>query len=161
MSLKISSRILAPLLLYPSLGWAQTSWPDFMPTLRPGLSKSPVAAAIPPSATVEPPTPDVPPDKARWSGKWSGWACQKRTCDTKLVVEKVTDTGATVVYAFAASTNEPFSTRVEGQFVGDELQATMQNGAKLTYRMRKEGEIEFLWQGQQNQWAAGILSKDK
>lgn len=160
MSLKICSRILAPLLLCPSLGWAQTSWPDFMPTLMPGLSQSPVAAVVPPSATVEAPTPDVPPDKARWSGKWSGWACENYVCDTKLVVEKVTGTGATLIYAFAAARSTPFSTRVEGRFVGDELQATMQNGAKLTYRMRKEGDLEFLWQ-RNSQWAAGILSKDK
>ncbi|MEK6666483.1 MAG: hypothetical protein AABZ20_08685 [candidate division NC10 bacterium] len=153
-------QLLALLLLCPGLASAQTNWPDFMPKLDPGLSTSPVAAVVPPSVTVEPPAPDVPPDKARWSGKWSGWACQDRVCDTKLVVEKVTTEGATIIYAFASAKAKPFTARLEAKFVGDELQATPRSGAKLAYRMRKEGDIEFLWRSG-GQWAAGILSKDK
>jgi len=160
MSLRICSAAFATLLLCPGLALAQTNWPDFMPKLKPGLSQSPVAAVVPPSAVVEPPTPDVPPDKARWFGKWSGWACKDKVCDTKLVVEKVTAVGATIIYAFASSNGKPFTARVEGQFIGDELQATLRNGAKLAYRMRKEGDLEFLWR-REAQWTAGILSKDK
>jgi len=160
MNLKKCSWMFATLLLCPGLGWAQSSWPDFMPRLNSALSQSPVASVVPPDVVVEPPTPDVPPDKARWSGKWSGWACQDQACDTKLVVEKVTTAGATIVYAFASSGIKPFTARVEGQFVGDELQAALGNGAKLAYRMRKEGELEFLWRREAH-WAAGILSKDK
>ena len=103
MNLKKCSWMFATLLLCPGLGWAQSSWPDFMPRLNSALSQSPVASVVPPDVVVEPPTPDVPPDKARWSGKWSGWACQDQACDTKLVVEKVTAAGATIVYAFASS----------------------------------------------------------
>jgi len=153
-------RSLALLLLCPGLALAQTNWPDFMPTLNPGLSTSPVEVVVSSSLTVEPPAPDVPPAKARWSGKWSGWACQDQVCDTKLVVLNVTAEGATIIYAFASASVKPFIARVEAKFFGDELQATLRGGAKLAYRMRKEGDLEFLWRSG-GQWAAGILSKDK
>ncbi len=151
---------LAFLLLCPALASAQTNWPDFMPKLDLDLSTSPVAAVVPPSVTVEPPAPDVPPAKARWSGKWSGWACQDQVCDTKLVVERVTAEGATIIYAFASASVKPYNARLEAKFVGDELQATLRSGAQLAYRMRKEGDIEFLWRSGSH-WVAGILSKDK
>jgi len=160
MHLKAWLQLLALLLLCPGLASAQTNWPDFMPKIEPGLSMSPVAAVVPLSVTVEQPAPDVPPDKARWSGKWSGWACRDQACDTKLVVEKVTAEGATIIYAFASASTKPFNVRLEANFVGDELQATRRSGAKLAYRMRKGGDIEFLSRSG-TQWAAGILSKDK
>lgn len=141
-----------------SLTSAQTPWPNFMPNLDAGLSTSPVAAVIPAGVTVVPPTPDVSPDKARWSGKWSGWACRNQVCDTKLVVEKVTAEGATIIYAFASARQNPFNERLEATFVGDELRATFRNGVSLTYRMRKEGNIEFLWRSE-NELVVGILSK--
>lgn len=148
------------LLLSTGVASAQTNWPDFMSKLDPGLSASPVAAVVPASVTVEPPAPDVPPDKARWSGKWAGWACQDQVCDTKLIVEKVTAESATIIYAFASANVKPFTAHLEAKFVGDELQATLRSGAKLAYRMRREGDVEFLWR-REAQWAAGILSKEK
>jgi hypothetical protein len=33
--------------------------------------------------------------------QWSGWACRNQSCDAKLIVEKVTATGATVIHGFA------------------------------------------------------------
>jgi len=146
-------------LLWSGFTSAQTQWPNFMPNLAAGLSTSPVAAVIPSDATVVPPTPDVSPDKARWSGKWSGWVCRNQVCDTKLVVEKVTAEGATIIYAFASARQNPFNARLEATFVGDELRATLRNGASLAYRMREDGNIEFMWWRSENDWAVGILSK--
>jgi hypothetical protein len=152
--------VLAILLLATSVASGQTNWPDFMPRLDPGLSTSPVAVVVPGGVTIEPPAPGVPPDKARWSGKWAGWACQDQVCDTKLIVEQVTAEGATIIYAFASANVKPFTVRLEAKFVGDELQATLPNGAKLAYRMRNDGNVEFLWR-REAQWVAGILSKEK
>jgi hypothetical protein len=138
---------------------AQTNWPDIMPNLRAGSPVSPVAVALP-YTTVEQPAPAVPADKARWSGKWAGYACKDRVCDTKLIVEKVTVEGATIVYAFAsADVKPPYSIRVEAKFVSDELQATLPDGSKVAYRMRKEGDVEFLFR-REPRWAAGILTRE-
>jgi len=153
----IQFRTLLLLILCPSLSLAQTNWPDFMPTLNPAVSQSPVAAVVLPGAHVEPPAPNVPPDKARWSGTWSGWACPDALCDTKLIVEMVTAEGATMIYAFASAKQKPYTTRVEAVFVGGELQATLPSGAKLAYRMRNEGEVEFLYRSG-TIWVAGILA---
>lgn len=147
------------LFLFPDFALAQSDWPPVMRSIGSGVSQSPVNVVIPPNVTIEPPTPDIPPDKAKWSGKWSGWACHNQVCDLKLIVEKVTAGGATIIYAFASSQIKPFNVRVEAQFVGNELQATLQNGARLSYRMRKEGAVEFLSR-KESQWVAGILSKD-
>ena len=156
-----SSITLAALLVCGAAAHAQSSWPDFMPTLQPAASKSPVAAVVLPDAKVEPPAADVPADKARWSGRWSGWACRAYACDTKLVVEKVSAADATIVYAFASASVAPFTTRASAQFVGDELHATLPNGAKLKYRMRSSGDVvEFHYQ-QGRDWATGILSREK
>lgn len=159
MYLTLWRRAFALLFAWSALAVAQTAWPDFMSRLSPSSSVSPVDAVLPANVIVEPPTPDVPPDKARWSGKWSGWACQDRVCSTKLVVEKVTADAAGIIYAFASADAKPPPERVEAKFVGDELQATLRSDAKLAYRMRIDGNLEFLFR-RGNQWAAGILSRD-
>lgn len=92
---------------------------------------------------VEPPASDVPADKAKWSGKWIGWACNSRVCDTKLAVEKITVEGASIIYAFASERVKPSIGRVNAQFLGDELRAEFPNGLKIAYRMRPEGDLEF------------------
>ena len=99
---------------------AQTQWPDFMPQLHPGLSQSPARVVVW-STSIEIPGPDVPVDKARWSGSWTGWACEDQVCDTKLIVEKVTARGASIIYGFASASVKPFTARLEATFVGDEL----------------------------------------
>lgn len=145
---------------FGSAAVGQTPWPDIMPTLAPGKSDSPVAASLPANTEITPPGADVPAAKAAWSGKWRGWACRDFACDTKLAVEKVTTDGATIIYSFASAQVRPFMTRVQAKFVGDELQAEIGGGARVTYRMRSDANIEFLWtRGQAS--AAGILSKEK
>lgn len=158
MTVKKCLWVIATSFLLPVFAWSQTIWPDFMPTLVPGQSQSPVAAVVPPNSLIETPSADVPADKARWSGIWAGWLCRDKACDTKLVVEKVTAEGATIVYAFASSNVKPYTVRLEGKFIGDELQATLENGARLAYRMRNKGDLEFIWR-KGDQWYAGVLAK--
>ena len=74
-------------------------------------------------------------------------------------MEKVTAEGATIIYAFASARLNPFHERLEATFVGDELRATFSSGASLAYRMRRDGNIEFLFWSSENEWQAGILSK--
>jgi hypothetical protein len=140
--------------------WSQTPWPDFMSKLAPALSTSPVLAVVPRDITVESPAADLPAEKARWSGRWRGWACQDAVCDTRLVVEKVSAEGASIVYAFASAAVKPSVVRAEAKFVGEVMQATLGNGAKLSYRFRTSGDIEYLYQLGSN-WAAGVLSRDR
>jgi hypothetical protein len=141
------------------VSFAQTNWQDFMPNLLPGLSTSPVPAILPPDIVIEPPTSELPADKARWSGRWRGWACRDQVCDTRLVVEKVRADGATIVYAFASETQKPYAVHIEAKFVGDELQGTLPSGATIAYRIRKSGDLEFHRQWKTS-WATGILSRD-
>lgn len=140
--------------------WGQTAWPEFMPSLHPGLSTSSVPAVMPKDITIEPPLADVPSDKARWSGRWRGWACRDQVCETRLVVEKVVADGATILYASSSAEQKPFIEHVEAKFVGDELQGTRIDGGKLHYRFRKRGDIEFFFQSDSG-WSAGILSREK
>ena len=143
-----------------ALAHAQLDWPEFMHTLKSGASKSPVAATVLADAVVEAPLTDVPEAQARWSGRWTGWACTSRACDTRLVVEKVSATGATIVYAFASADIAPYAARASAQFVGEELHAVLPACSKLKYRMRPSGKaIEFHCQ-KGSQWVAGVLSRE-
>ena len=149
----------AAMLCFTAAVRAQSEWPDYLPTMKAAESKSPVAAPVPADAKVEPPPADFPADKARWSGKFAGWACSGSVCDTKLVVEKVTVTGAEIIYSFASASFPPRATRLSAQFVGDELHGTLPSGSKLKYRMRSTGEVEFhLQRGQTS--VAGILVRE-
>ena len=136
-----------------------TNWPEFMPTLQSGPSASPVEAVLPSGVIIEPPGPDVPTDKTKWSGTWSGWACRNETCATKLAVQKIVPDGASIIYVFASANGKGSPIRADGRFVGDELQATLPSGARLAYRMRKDGDLEFLYR-KGDEWAAGILTSD-
>ena len=157
MHLALRSCVLATLLA-TGHAWAETNWPD-MSRLEPGLSQSPVSVTVW-SANIEPPARSVPPAKARWSGRWSGWACRNQSCDAKLIVEKVTADGANIIYGHASATAKPWTARLTARFVGDELQATLRTGATIAFRMRREGDIEFVYR-RENYFHAGILSKDK
>src|SRR5204863_6392316 len=108
-------------------------------------SQSPVSVMVW-STSIERPTADVPADKARWSGKWAGYVCPNQRCETKLIVEKVTGSGATILYGIASAKTKPYTARLKATFVGDELQATLRSGVKLAYRMRPEGDVEVLIQ---------------
>lgn len=139
---------------------AQTNWQPFVSNMDPGISTSPVSANLPNDLAIEAPASDLSPELARWSGKWRGWACQDQTCDTRLAVERVTASGASIVYTFASATIKPVIARAEAKFVGNELQASFPSGTTIAYRFRKSGDIEFHWQ-KNSSWSTGVLSKEK
>ncbi|MDP2379212.1 MAG: hypothetical protein Q8M35_01780, partial [Pseudohongiella sp.] len=138
---------------------AQTAWPEYMPGLAPGLSESSVAAVLPSDITLTPPAANLSADKARWSGMWTGWACGASLCDVKVAVEKVTDTGATLVYA-GSSSQSTINDRGEALFVNDELVFRVKTGARLVLRLRANGEMEFsIWKPDTQLITTGLLTQ--
>ena len=145
----------------PSAGARSDSppaWPD-LSKANAGLSQSPVMVVMW-STNIEPPGADVSPDKAKWSGRWAGWACRQQSCDARLIVEKMTADGASIIYGFASKDVAPVTARLEAKFVGQELQATFRDGATVAYRMRPEGDVEVYYR-RDSYWYGGVLSKEK
>jgi dienelactone hydrolase len=137
---------------------SQTIWPSYISDLEPDQSESPVTAAIPADIQIRLPAASLPADKARWSGRWSGWACQGRLCDLKLVVEAVRDDGATIVYSTGSAKGGAAWQRVEARFDADELRALLPGGLQLAFRMRTEGVIEAVGQSGGRLRFGGVLS---
>ncbi len=154
--------ILAMLAMISLVGCAEARQ-STSPSLRAGhptRSTSPASAFLPADLQITPPAADLPAAKAAWSGIWSGWACRERACDTKLAVEKITAEGATIVYSFASRTVPPFVERTSARFVGHTLQAGLSGGARIMYRVRPDGALDFLWTNDQD-WSTGILSREQ
>jgi hypothetical protein len=150
---------LLSLALAAAIAHAQTAWPSFMKDLTPGPTQSAVIVSLPPGFQITAPEGGLAPDRAKWSGFWEGWACNQRSCDLKLVVESVSNEGASIVYGYGSATVAPVVLRVRAEFVGDELQATLPDGSRLSYRMRPSGDVEFVAYWKSGGYAAGILSK--
>jgi len=150
----------AILALASHLATAQTKWPGYVSQLVHAASESPVAAVVPPDAAIQTPGSNVSPNKARWSGIWSGWGCLGQVCDIKLVVEKLTDEDATIIYVGASDSSE-LSERVQAVFSGDELKATLSTGTVLSFRIRAGGSgvMEFVGYGNGVLRVAGVLSQ--
>jgi len=146
------------LLSISSFASAQTAWPEFMPTLKGGWSNSSVAAQLPPEVLQAPPDNPAASRKTQWAGQWQGWSGRDRSVDYKVVISNVTEGTATIDYAAASSTFTPFYARVNGRFVGDELQAYLAGEATITFRMRASGELEFMWK-RGGTWSAGVFTK--
>lgn len=136
--------IFALLVSIGQLTASQTNWPGYISQLEHDTSESTVAAVLPADASVQAPANGVSSNKARFGGIWSGWGCQSRVCDIKLVVEKLTDEAATIVYAGASSTGK-LTERAQAVFAGDEFRARLSTGTALSFRIRSgnSGEIEF------------------
>ena len=140
---------------------AQTNWPGFQASLKPGLSTSPKKASLPTDVSITAPGPAVSKDKAAFSGIWHGWMCRNRVCDTKLAVEKITPLGATIVYAFASKRVNPYKTRLKAQWVSGELAGFLPRGrAHIAYAMRSDGNLNVMWRSADgSSWASGILTR--
>lgn len=142
-----------------SCATAQTVWPDYISTLRPDVSNSPVEAVLPANVQIVPPDTGLPPARERWSGLWRGWACAGQACDVRLAVERVGESGATVAYA-GASADTNIVNRGEGRFVGDELHVPAHTGNTLVFRLRPDGDMEMsLWRPDKRLLAAGVLTQ--
>ena len=96
--------------------------------------------ALPDKITITPPSSDVPPQLAGYSGKWKGiWGGELSHI---LIVEEITPPTATVIYAVGDSVrwriNRAFI-GVKGKFQDDgSLYLELPNGARVAYRPRKD-----------------------
>lgn len=138
----------------------QTNWPEIMKSQLPGDSNSPVSAYLPANTKITAPEIGLPPEKAAWSGKWRGWADRDRQGDVRLAVEMVTTEGAAIIYSYASNAVKPFARRLQAKFVGNELQADLSKDVRVFYRMRPDGDIEFMWL-KGKFWVIGVLSKEQ
>ena len=119
-----------------------TNWPAAIGVEQPAISQS-ARKTTWPDIPVEPPLPNVAPDRSRWSGKWEGWACQSYACDTKLLVVSVSNEGAKVVPLWAMNRSESPHPIRDAVFVGDELHI-VSDEPKFYYRIRKNGQMEMM-----------------
>ncbi|MFO1193592.1 MAG: hypothetical protein U1F00_15725 [Rhodoferax sp.] len=158
---RISITLMAVTLAISAHAQSQTPWPDFMPRLVHAPADSPVAAKMPDDVAISVPDTSLPAEKAAWSGRWSGFACQRRACDIGLAVEKVDQSGASIVYAFGQR-GGAVAERLEAKFENGELRGILKNGYTVAYRMRSTGEIEMYQQSaDKKDWSAGIMRKAK
>jgi dienelactone hydrolase len=138
---------------------AQTQWPDYIHTLKPDWSESPVAAVLPAGVVIAAPGSEVPAARARFSGNWQGWACPSQSCDVRVAVERLHADGATVAYAGADATGR-LAHRGEAQFVAEELHLRLHTGARLVLRLRADGDMEMtLWRADAKLMASGVLTQ--
>lgn len=138
----------------------QTPWPGYMVALEPDKSDSPVAAVWPNDVVLHAPDCALSPEKARWSGRWTGWAWQGRLCDIKLAVESVTAAGAEVVYARGSAPFGLLSERLTMRFADNELCATLKNGVEFFLRMRSTEPVVELFGRIAGGEFAGVLAKE-
>jgi hypothetical protein len=97
---------------------------------------------LPEVVKVVPPSADVPPSVAVFSGTWTGkW---NETLDHTLVVERIEGRTATLIYSWGDSSQGGRGgySRVSGEI--DEkgaLRAILRSGADVTYRYSGDGRL--------------------
>ncbi len=137
-----------------------TAWPAYMASLEPELSESTVPAIVPPDVCIESPPPGLPASITTWCGAWSGWADQGRTSDVRLIVEKVSLNGATIVCVRASARRGLQSERVGAAWHDGELQVNLQDGAIVHFRMRDPDVVELLWHDAAGRMAGVLTQQD-
>lgn len=135
-----------------------TYWPPSVAQLQAAESTSPVKATFPESTVIQSAGPDVPAQRAKWLGKWQGWACNQRSCDVKLAVLSVTPTTARIVQLYAADKVAQNPAVRDAVFEGDELQLRA-GSLNVFYRMRPSGEVELLRFAPNGTFAWGVMTK--
>ncbi|QTD46499.1 alpha/beta hydrolase family protein [Ottowia testudinis] len=137
---------------------ATTAWPDYMPSLEPDRSESPVSAELPPDVATPAPGTHVPAQRRAWLGIWTGWAGAGRTVDLKIAIENVSADGATLVYAEARAPQKRFSERVQARWNGDELHVLLNGRVTLMARLRHPDVMEVQGRAAGQMIFAGVLS---
>ncbi|MDM0109882.1 hypothetical protein QTH97_33565 [Variovorax sp. J22R24] len=137
-----------------------TYWPPDITRMQPGPSKNPTPAAFQEPLPIEPASPMLPADRAKWLGKWSGWACAWQACDVKLAVLQATRDTARVIHLFISKTYQPDYTVRDGRFVDDELRLRFGDGYRVTYRMRATGVVEAFYVDPSGSMAWGVMTKE-
>jgi hypothetical protein len=137
-----------------------TYWPTNIRFAQPGITTSPVKAVLPESLVVSPATPDTPPERARWLGRWSGTACVQASCDLKLAVLSVEGEKARIIQMIGATWVTPNLAVRDAVFEGDELILRSETGLRVAYRMRPSGVVEMLRVAPNGTLAWGSLAKE-
>ena len=104
---------------------------------------------LPADLQIIPPGPDVPAERAAFSGVWSGrW---EGTLDTALVVQQIAQPEVSTVYAWGVAPSWNIHragwVRARARFAGSELH--VQTSVLIIYRMQPDGRLsgEFLGTG--------------
>lgn len=139
-------------------GYTVFGWQETMSGLMAESSRSRTKATFPDDVRITPPGSDIPAAKAAFSGRWTGWMCEKRHCSVKVAVEQITAEGATVVYASVSDSREQYTDRLTMTFRGDELWGRLGGGAQVAIRLRANGDMELIW-GSDGELQPGILTK--
>ena len=134
-----------------------TYWPINIGQLVPGKAVGAYPSIWPESVSIAPPMQGLSSDRAKWLGRWSGWACGHQ-CDVKLAVLEVTDKNAKVLEIWTSEVAKASPMVRHGEFVGEELIIRDQN-YYVTYRMRATGEVEIL-RARANALAWGVLVRE-
>jgi hypothetical protein len=64
-------------------------------------------------------------------------------------------------YVFGSSSVKSNPLRIETQLVGDEMHGTFPNGARVVYRFRPDGHLDFLFLPKNGGQVMGVLSKEQ
>ena len=95
-------------------------------------------APLPATLNIVPPSPDVPPEIAAFSGKWEGkwWGFQ----DAILVVEKIDSKEAELIlsYGLAQGFEPRYSYRTAEVANGPVLKCTAPNGDQLIFKIEQD-----------------------
>ena len=120
-------------------------WPDYQAGLAPGASNSPVKAMLP-RVMLEPAADETAPERAAFGGVWEGWLGRDKTIDIIVAVRKVTNNGAKVDYSVGSASFDKYNTTISSRFVGDTLQGTFGNGARLILSVRSDGHMNVKYE---------------
>ncbi len=137
-----------------------------MAALQPALALGFARAVLPTDVRIEPPTAKLPPDRARWSGIWAGWAGASFDVDLKLAVERIEQESVTLWLVRANDRDGSTSNRISARFVAGEIRGELPDGSALALRMREtrdsRGVIEIVirWAGAVDRYLAGVLAPD-
>lgn len=132
------------------------------PAITPAPAGVPVTVQlpvpIPANLRIVPPSPEIPTDRAAFSGVWAGrWG---NVLDTALAVQEITASGVSAVYSWGVAPQWEIRqsgwSQIQGTFVGSVLQFRGCGGTIL-YRMRPDGRLDAECQRQET--VRAILTK--
>ena len=117
-------------------------------------------APLPNDASVTPPSEDVAPEFAAYSGVWNGqWGT---SLDTKLVVETINPPSADVIYAWGTNQNieEAGWLRRTGHFDNGQLIVDLNPGVQVVYEMGSNGTLSAEYTDDRRNWnSTAVLSR--